>query len=645
MFHLLAACLLALLVENPAPKPSLKSTPVPAPTLTGAVADRAGKPVADALVIVRPLQHENEPPQTTHTDAQGAFRITLPSAGLVTVRVEAAGFAPQTLQKQRPAAALRVRLLPGAQISGVVRDAATGRPIDGALVESRSPGSEAAPWEPGAGRVETRSDREGRFRLDGLGPGRQRVRAAARGYGAQLHSAVRPGTSIEFLLPPGAAIVGGVRDAQDRPLSGALVELEEADGALFQPAYRPVATDTRGHFEILGLEPGKFRLVARHRELAPAVSDVFSLVEGGEEQVDLVLRPGVTVAGRLVGPDQGAVRGSVTLAEVDGQPAPETLVATSKAEAGADGHFEPRARPARKPGAGRGRSGIRAATGRGQRRDEGHRPRRRDARDGARDRGTCDRRQPCPGSRRGARGLAVGDRSQARRGGSGAEQPFRRGGALRDRGTRRRHLRGRGPGLRLRPCAAAGRGRGEGCHPRAGGGGQPDRSGGGRGPEPVADFRVVAQVRRAEDDLRAWQRPYIKPFSAADGRFVLDGVGAGTYVVDVSAPEHVTSDRQGRPGAERLGERPRPAGAARGRHRARDRGGHRGRRRRGGRGDGVWPIRQRASASLLRRRRAATAPSRWEASRRGRSRSSRVIRPTRTAGARSRSIRPAVPPK
>ncbi len=345
MSPLLATCLVALFLETPAAKPSAvavaptRPAPAAAPALTGTVTDTAGKPIVRALVMVRSLAHEDEPALTARTDDQGGFRIMLTSGGLVTARIEATGFAPQVLEKREPGTPLRVQLAAGAWIRGVVRDGATRNPIEGALVQCHSPGGGGAFWEAKAGLVETRTDAQGRFRLDGLGTGRQFVRATARGYGAQSESSVRPGTSVEFFLSPGAAILGTVRDAEGRPVAGALVEVVAASGPGFRMVVRPEETDVSGHFEVLGLDPGEYRVLARHRELAPAVSGAVSLAQGGEDQVDLVLQPGVMVTGRLVGRDQKPAGGSVTLAEVDGQSAPTMLEQSSRCAAGADGLF------------------------------------------------------------------------------------------------------------------------------------------------------------------------------------------------------------------------------------------------------------------------------------------------------------------
>ncbi len=547
MSPLLATCLVALFLETPAAKPSAvavaptRPAPAAAPALTGTVTDTAGKPIVRALVMVRSLAHEDEPALTARTDDQGGFRIMLTSGGLVTARIEATGFAPQVLEKREPGTPLRVQLAAGAWIRGVVRDGATRNPIEGALVQCHSPGGGGAFWEAKAGLVETRTDAQGRFRLDGLGTGRQFVRATARGYGAQSESSVRPGTSVEFFLSPGAAILGTVRDAEGRPVAGALVEVVAASGPGFRMVVRPEETDVSGHFEVLGLDPGEYRVLARHRELAPAVSGAVSLAQGGEDQVDLVLQPGVMVTGRLVGRDQKPAGGSVTLAEVDGQSAPTMLEQSSRCAAGADGLFRLTHVPA-----GRHVLGV-VAPGFTPQRVEvtvGNKP--VDVGDVALEPGLVIQGRVTDGS-----GTAVADaeleatpaaldrrvydQSPQRSSRSDATGRFVLGGL--SEGTYEVKAQAYGFGRLVRPIEAGAKGVTLVLAPA----GSITGVAVDEAANALTGYRVVAQVNRSEGDLRAWQPPYFKSVTAADGRFVLEGVSAGTYRVDVSAPERVSA--------------------------------------------------------------------------------------------------------
>jgi protocatechuate 3,4-dioxygenase beta subunit len=543
MLHLLVALLLASATQAGVAQPNAEPVTAPnsTPTIAGTVTDPAGKPVARALVLVRSLRHQDDPPLSTRTNDEGSFRIELTSRGPVDVRVEAAGFAAQELPKQQPGTPLHVRLAAGVWVRGIVRDAATKRPIEGALVQARSTSARGGgSWEPKIGLVETRTDVQGRFRLDGLEPGRQNLRATARGYGAQIASAVSPGASADLLLLPGATIQGSVRDTENRPIAGAIVDVESsAGGHGFHPAARPEQTDDRGHFEVLGLDGGEYRLIARDRARAPAISGRITLAQGGEEQIDLLLPAGVPVSGRLVDGDQKPVRGSCSIAEVDGQAAPSMLAETSKSTAGADGRFRIEHMPP-------GRHVIAVAA-------PGYKPKRVDVTVGTKpvdvgevalETGLVIRGRvvdesgtpvadaeleatPAPVARR------VYDESPQRSSRSEADGRFVVGGLT--EGTYDVTAQAYGFGRVVKPIVAGASN--VVLTLQAAGlitGLVVDEAG-----KPVTDYRVAAQVKRAEGDLRGWQRPYLQPVAAEDGRFTLEGPGANTYAVDISSSEYV----------------------------------------------------------------------------------------------------------
>jgi uncharacterized GH25 family protein len=166
--------------EAPVRRPAAVAKPA---VLEGVVADDRGAPVANALVLVRLLNRDSAPALSFRTDGKGAFRQPLDRPGLVSVRVEADGLAPVTLDRVRPDAPLKVTLLPGGAIQGVVRDGQSREPVANAIVQARQAGAVDALWEPRAGAVETRTDPSGRFSLGGLGAGSHTISAVARGFG------------------------------------------------------------------------------------------------------------------------------------------------------------------------------------------------------------------------------------------------------------------------------------------------------------------------------------------------------------------------------------------------------------------------------------------------------------------------------
>ena len=62
-------------------------------------------------------------------------------------------------------------------------------------------------------------------------------------------------------------------------------------------------TDGRGRFRAGGVSPGELRVLARHPEFVDSVSDPVRLAAGGEAEVEVVLRAGRRIEGRLVDAD------------------------------------------------------------------------------------------------------------------------------------------------------------------------------------------------------------------------------------------------------------------------------------------------------------------------------------------------------
>jgi hypothetical protein len=334
--------------QAPPPKPqaprapAAKPTPAPPPVLEGIVRGPDRKPIEQALVLAiagrsaRGAFSVNEPaPASTRTDAAGRFRLPLRTREPHTVRVESPGLAAATRRDVVAGTPLAFDLTAGGVIQGTVRDGDTGAPVAGIRVVGTQNDAIAAPATPDAGRVVTRTDANGRFELAGLANGRFALSAGGRGRGVARRQSVRVGSRLDLVLFPSGSIVGTVLGDDGRPVPGAVVSA--AAGMWGAGGTEPV--DARGAYEIHGLAPASYDVIAHAPGLAPTVVAGVTIERRTDAPVDLVLRPGARVVGRLVDGDDRAVAGQVALGELDGRSVPRALVAPFTVEAGADGRF------------------------------------------------------------------------------------------------------------------------------------------------------------------------------------------------------------------------------------------------------------------------------------------------------------------
>ena len=331
--------------KPPASAPARKA-PKPAPPLVTSlevtVADPAGKPVEGAFVMAVPVQGAYRPfgglapekVRSTVTGREGKAKLESLPPGPWNVTVHARGFVRRPLRRVA-SGPLAVRLERGGVIAGTVREGDGNRAIAAArvTVESDLPTPEGWPAE--ATRNEAVTDGEGRFRLEGIGRGPVRLSARARGLGRAERSGVRAGTSVELFLFPGATLAGTVRDDGARPVKGALVRAAGDTEWNAPPAER---TDDRGEFEMAGIPPGEYTVVAREGSRAPGIAPVV-VAPGSEAAVSLTVSDGGYVTGRIVDPTGRPLPGRVRLEVFEDRGLPGFASDAVAAEAKADGAF------------------------------------------------------------------------------------------------------------------------------------------------------------------------------------------------------------------------------------------------------------------------------------------------------------------
>ncbi|MBS1119144.1 MAG: hypothetical protein H6Q90_1372 [Deltaproteobacteria bacterium] len=145
--------------------------------ITGVVADLTGGPIAKARVWSGAgWRDRNAAMATTETDDQGKFSLWV-KQGQVTVHAAADGYADDAESTSAPGK-LEILLTPESSLAGLVVDAATNQPVEGARV---TVGTSEFGWDDGETVF---SNAQGAFRVARLTPGRYvAVSRTDRGFG------------------------------------------------------------------------------------------------------------------------------------------------------------------------------------------------------------------------------------------------------------------------------------------------------------------------------------------------------------------------------------------------------------------------------------------------------------------------------
>jgi hypothetical protein len=293
----------------PAARRPTAATVIGPQTIEGVVRTPGGTPASGAMVVLRRLD-ARVPPLRVKTDAGGTFRFVVGSTGAFGLSVQADGLAPQVFESVRPGKPLRIVLGQGLQIEGSVRDVA-GRPVVGARITAKGSKAIDFVWEPPNPALETHTDGRGHNPLAGLGSDFFTIAARATGFLAATKT-VRGGNSVDLtLFAGGAALTGSVVDPSGSPVDDAIVRAE-LEPRFYPPGTR-TATDAHGRFELAGLAPGSYQIVVYTPDHALAIRSGIVLEASGVRSESMVLDPGARVTGRIVDSAGRPLAGSVAL--------------------------------------------------------------------------------------------------------------------------------------------------------------------------------------------------------------------------------------------------------------------------------------------------------------------------------------------
>jgi hypothetical protein len=256
--------------------------------ISGQVIDEYGRPAPNVSVLLQPTG------DNVLADSDGHFVAQVPTPGLYELHAHHSEWGGGKVKVTAPASGVRLELQLAAALEVTVTS--EGRRVEGADVVL---------WvdQQGIFRSDRPSGPDGVVPMRGLPTGSYWMVASHPEYLASERQrvSVEDGQTLRLTaeLRQGATLTGDVEDEQGAPVAGATLVVMPRGG-------EPVASDTRGHFEIRALRPEQtYRLEAKH----PGYDQVErAMGKPGGPAVKVVLKRRPVFRGRVVGDDGVPIR-------------------------------------------------------------------------------------------------------------------------------------------------------------------------------------------------------------------------------------------------------------------------------------------------------------------------------------------------
>lgn len=291
--------------------------------LNGYVTDANGGPLMGAEVhtdsaYVMVMDHRSPDRMSATTDATGYFEIRNVPGGARNVTAEAEGHGQQIrhniMFEGEPGTerTIEFALEPSQQIGGLVLGP-DGLGVPQAEVWALHYGNTTS----SRGRALT--DEKGEFLIDGLATGSYMMRVTAPGFrqtSSRGGRAQAGDLNVELSMVPQARVSGQVVDnATGQPIERfqCVVQSSDETGAVFESTgVKGAFNDPGGAFELVGLDPGTYVVLAKAAGYAPSNSKPFTVTATHTTLSGVAVRlsKGASLVGRVLDPEGQPVRGA-----------------------------------------------------------------------------------------------------------------------------------------------------------------------------------------------------------------------------------------------------------------------------------------------------------------------------------------------
>jgi protocatechuate 3,4-dioxygenase beta subunit len=264
--------------------------------LSGTVVGPDGKAVADGHVYARSIGAAGASSQRdVATDTAGGWKLEALAAGKYNLTASSELYTeaePMVVEVDgiHDRTNVTVHAETGAQLVGTVVDD-KGKPVSGAAV---SIAMESRNWS-----HTIKTDATGRFAFIGIPPGAYAVSANSDTQSTTRQRVVAPDKQrVDILLKMSeSGLAGTVVDSHGVPVADVQIVAQTAERTAW---FRTDTSDSKGHFDLGGVPPGSYRVMARRSDQTDSYDNDGVLVQSGNRSVRIVV-PGVTtLTGRVV---------------------------------------------------------------------------------------------------------------------------------------------------------------------------------------------------------------------------------------------------------------------------------------------------------------------------------------------------------